>query len=220
MTRELTNEQRERLQQIRGGCRTSKASELGDVIAILESDQAFLLSLLDSDSQAAAPRWTKEWPNVNGGVYWRRFAGYARPTEPELCVLNGDYLDSFGGASTMSIPSNGIAEQWEFLGPITPNSETSAATLMRDKCVEKVKELIEQWAAPDSDLGDEVSGFRIDAANDIVEALGRLTLQRCVLCSHAEGLREPEGHCVICGCNCQFATDSSLTLDQLKPGEI
>lgn len=55
---------------------------------------------------------------------------------------------------------------------------TATATAMRDKCVEKVNELIEQWADPDSDLGDEVSGFRIDAANDIIEELQSLTLDQ------------------------------------------
>lgn len=84
------------------------------------------------------------------------------------------------------------------------NSLANAATRMRDRCVEKVREMIEVWAAPDSDLGDEVSGFRIDAANDIIEVLESLTLRKCTLCGHADGLREPEGHCVVCGCNCQF----------------
>lgn len=143
----MTDEQQERLKQIRRW-RMMHVSANSDPYVDLSrafGEIDFLLSL--HDSQAA---WSKQWPNVNGGIYWRRYTG-SYLGEPEICILNNGYLDSFSGKSTMSIPSEGLAEQWEFLGPISPN-DTDVATAMRDACVEKVKEYL-------TDCRDEERGI-------------------------------------------------------------
>lgn len=37
----------------------------------------------------------------------------------------------------------------------------------------------------------------------------------CVKCGHSDGLREPEGHCVICGCNCEFSPTGKVSGAQI-----
>lgn len=112
------------------------------------NSEKYQAQLLDSDSQAA------------GAAYICDKCGQSKEHTPECS----------SPAWCPGCGSRVIGHDWTVCH--------SATTAMRDKCVETVKDLIEQWAAPDSDLGDEVSGFRIDAANDIIEALEKLTLMQ------------------------------------------
>lgn len=193
---QLTEEQQQRVKQIRArrsrlsqivytGC-VSKADYQFAVNA--PADMDFLLSLLDSDSQAAGERWL-----TCAKCGQKRAASTLASDSNFLCrfCFNTEYVaneqdkEAVIRITEQLFSGLGMPSLKERAGNLFLNAliatRSDTATRMRDKCVEKVKAMRDEWESkrnrekPLSKIRNRYdAGFC--AANEIIAALESLTL--------------------------------------------